>query len=140
MQKEDKLTELADKKPRAALVYGMAIAIGSMAVVIGVLFYWIKDLTAQISDMEVKHRVELSELNDKNQKRGDKKDSLSAAGIQSQFEKRASDQEDRIKELQKTVEALLSQSNVVNTKFQKMENKVDRVSGNTKKIEEVINP
>ncbi|CAG5072886.1 hypothetical protein DYBT9623_04425 [Dyadobacter sp. CECT 9623] len=139
MQREDKLTELADKKPRVAMVYGMAIAIGALFSGVISLLIYIKVLVADMRALEVAHRLELTEINTKNQERNDARDSTSTAKIEGRFETQAAIQEERIKELQKTVESLLNQSSAVKTQFQKMESKVDQVSGNTKKIEEVIN-
>lgn len=138
MQREDKLTELADKKPRVALVYGMAIAIAALFGFAGSLLIYIKVLVNEIRDLEVTHRKEIAEINIKNQERNDAKDSTSTAKIEGRYEQQNAMQEERIKELQKTVESLLSKSNTGITQIQKMESKVDQVSGNTKKIEEVI--
>jgi hypothetical protein len=141
MQREDKLTDLADKEPRVALVYGMAIVIGVLATVASIEFYWIKDLIIQVNASQASCEAKIAEANKNSQARED----IFQAKIAKQYEdraadqdKKAADQEDRILELKKVVESLLNQSSVVNTKFLKIESKVDQVSGNTKKIEEVI--
>lgn len=141
MEREDKLTELADKKPRVALVYGMAIAIGVLATVVTIQFYWIKDLIVQINTLQSSYEAKIAEVNSNSQQREDR----FQAKIAKQYEDRAADQdrkaadqEERIRALNKTLETLVNQSSTVNTEFQKMKNKVDQVSGNTKKIEEII--
>lgn len=54
------------------------------------------------------------------------------------YRKAFNDQEDRIQNLEQTIEDLLSKSSLVSSKYNKLQRELKNVSGNQEKIEQVI--
>ncbi|MCE6992112.1 hypothetical protein [Dyadobacter sp. CY323] len=132
--KEDKLTDLAEKKPGLALVYGMAVVISVLSGVVVFQNFQIEKLQRDIRT-----------ISDNFQKREDKIRAEAQFEVSAQFEKRIEQyesarekEEKRILELSGKFDAILSKATSTDSKFDKIEKKVKTFSGETQKIEEII--
>ncbi|KQS33980.1 hypothetical protein [Dyadobacter sp. Leaf189] len=136
--KEDKLVDLADKKPGLALVYGMAVVIVVLAGVIPILYYTLRGA-------EKEARQELAQVKKDCQDREDKITAEAKTDayklyekLIDQYEKKSQKDDEAILGFSKKFDAIDKKASVVNSKLSTVEKKFDSVSGTNQKIQEVI--
>jgi hypothetical protein len=130
----EKFSEMADKRPRKALYYGMGIVIVTL-----LTFNRIQYTKTQTIEEKCQQREDSIRAEAKREKEAE------VAMRFEMYEKQIEKSEATIKlyqektfVLSEKVEALYSKSTAIDSKYQKIENKIGRINSETKKIEEVI--
>lgn len=128
--RNEKFSEMAVKNPSKAVFYGMGLAVIFLIGLWGKKELRISELETELSQAKAEAKKEASE-----QTRA--LISIYIQQIKDEKDKNQK-QEVRVLELNDKVESLLTKSSANDKKYRKIENKIDRINTETKKIEEVI--